>query len=1019
MNSPPTIEDGRLAAEEHLSRFVRFLGHERFCIKSVRTAERGADEAHFDLINVNRAVDYIRLRNGKRQLWVNVQRLKKNPEKYHTHLDVEAYANIFIDIDAKKPDDRKDFAATKKERGFALAQLPTVQRWLSENGFMPGLAFESGNGAGLLLPIPPTPPTPEFIAKVATFLKTVKRSANVDVDETTFDPGRVCGILQTWNSKLEDEAEGRKNRLRVAIGDIPTRDEDKALLRHIEGLTPDPDALKTWTEKFNQPPTAGGDEDAEPEPQEDAGEIDVDFVREKLDTLLEADPTLQSLLDWTDEAKERHDGDRSDAEFGLVGKLTGAGFTDPEINWIMTYISRIGKWSEEGEHYQRLTLRKIRAKDAEETAEDEGEGAGATDPKRLRFKDLMKTVTDEETGKKRRQRSVTAAATSIIKKYDIISTPDGQIWVYDAQEGIWKPNGRTLVAAELDHAGNDATNITFTREVTQKVFLRTLDETDGDIFNPDPDLFPVENGIIDLRKGLDGFMPHDPKYKRTWKSPIVFDPKAKCPEIEKYLASSLDEAGRETLIDVMAAKLSGYVFNYFSPWVGTGRNGKLMAAEIIRGIWGSPLITEVEVYKLAERRFDQIALRGKRWIFNSETPRTATKTLFDWAKKISGGDMITADQKNKEHVQFRTDAYFVFDCNSAPRIGESTRAIEERIAPIFWPYTFVDNPVAPEERKADRHLLGKITKPEELSGFLNVLLLEAPRLIETRIIRRTGTGKEIVEAYNLKADHLAMFWDRVVSYSPGNVTPSTVMYNGYKRLCEAIKVSPETLVGFNRYGQRIGFRKGSPRVSTDDGRQVQVKGWYDCEIDESELEDLIGPKDDEKTDPPQDDDKGDDEKKQERVTDVTGMLPVLENENQQHVTDVTDITTLDNSLKDIEDIGNSPVNCIKEVVDETGKSGKIGNKIAIPTGNIAVTCPPKNGNIAGKTSPRPVGEKAKDDGVFGKSRAYYLQVGGGQIPTIRQLMDDIPSEWTADKAKMAIHLLEEKGDSRGFNMPPD
>jgi hypothetical protein len=66
-----------------------------------------------------------------------------------------------------------------------------------------------------------------------------------------------------------------------------------------------------------------------------------------------------------------------------------------------------------------------------------------------------------------------------------------------------------------------------------------------------------------------------------------------------------------------------------------------------------------------------------------------------------------------------------------------------------------------------------------------------------------------------------------------------------------------------------------------------------------------------------------------------------------------------------------------------------------------------------------VGEKAKDDGVFGKSRAYYLQVGGGQIPTIRQLMDDIPSEWTADKAKMAIHLLEEKGDSRGFNMPPD
>jgi hypothetical protein len=32
-------------------------------------------------------------------------------------------------------------------------------------------------------------------------------------------------------------------------------------------------------------------------------------------------------------------------------------------------------------------------------------------------------------------------------------------------------------------------------------------------------------------------------------------------------------------------------------------------------------------------------------------------------------------------------------------------------------------------------------------------------------------------------------------------------------------------------------------------------------------------------------------------------------------------------------------------------------------------------------------------------------------------MHDIPSEWTVEKAKTAIHLLEEKGDSRGFNCP--
>ncbi|MDD3566277.1 MAG: hypothetical protein PHN90_11480, partial [Methanothrix sp.] len=366
MNTP-TADDKRLAAEERLTRFIRFLGHEKFCVKSVQTGKKGAQEAHFDLINANKAVDYIGMRNGKRQLWVNVQRLKKGSKQYHDFADVEAITNIFIDVDAKKPDDKKDFAATEKERGFAVAQVPTVQKWLSDKGFKPGLGFKSGNGGGLLLPIPPTEPTPEFIAKVAAFLKVVRKEADVDIDTATFDPPRVCGVLGTWNSKLEDEDEGRKNHVREAIGDIPTRDEDAKLLRFIERLKPDPDALKTWTEKYNQPPTA---EEAEPEPPEDAGEIDVDFVKAKLDALSEADPVLLDLLNWTDEAKKRHGKDRSKAEFGLVGKLTAAGFTDTQINWIMSNVSKIGKWNEEGNHYRfEMTLNNIRANDAKEAAE--------------------------------------------------------------------------------------------------------------------------------------------------------------------------------------------------------------------------------------------------------------------------------------------------------------------------------------------------------------------------------------------------------------------------------------------------------------------------------------------------------------------------------------------------------------------------------------------------------------------------------------------------------------------------
>lgn len=428
------------------------------------------------------------------------------------------------------------------------------------------------------------------------------------------------------------------------------------------------------------------------------------------------------------------------------------------------------------------------------------------------------------------------AAKAIIERYDIVSTPDEAILVYE--DGIFKPEGEFLIEKILATTAGDHASIRQRREVLARIVLMTRAEYDE--LDSQPYLFPVENGIIDLRRGLDGFMPHDPKYRRTWKSPVTFDLSATCPEIEKYLASSLDEGGRNTYIDILAAKLSAYNFPFFSPWVGRGRNGKRMGTEIMRGIVGDSLITEVEIHKFHERRFDQIEIRGKHFIINNEVPRTATKG-FDWIKKISGGDPITADEKGKPQKQFRPHALIIFDCNNPPKIDDYTKAIEERIAPIWWNVSFVDDPDPNDtrEKKRDPHLEEKITDPAELSGFLNVLLQEAPRLIKTRAIRRAATGAVLVEMYDFKANHLAIFWDRFMIYQSGAAASSTRAHEKYGDLCRAVQVSPITLTGFNAYGQRRGFRKGRPYVTSDDGKMVRMNGWFDCLLDEEELEALL------------------------------------------------------------------------------------------------------------------------------------------------------------------------------------
>jgi len=336
----------------NLASFIKYLGHSNIAIKSIVTGEKGAQEGHFQAITINRAEDYIALRNGKRQLWINIQKLKPEIGKYISFNDIESYKNVYIDLDCEKPEGMKDYAATEPEREKALSQLPILQSWLESHGLRWGLGLRTGNGAGVVLPIPETKAEPVFIAKLATFLKLLQ-SDIPNVDTACFDPPRVIGIPGTINAKLETA--DRKNQVRSIVGEIPERVEDQALLSLIQSMKPDPAALKEWTKKYGEPQT-------QDPPKADNGTIDADDIIDRLTGILEADPKLNTLLGPHD--KQNYNS-RSDQEYGACGKLVQYGFADAEIDYIMCHVSKTGKWQEEGYHYRfEQTVRKLREAEA-------------------------------------------------------------------------------------------------------------------------------------------------------------------------------------------------------------------------------------------------------------------------------------------------------------------------------------------------------------------------------------------------------------------------------------------------------------------------------------------------------------------------------------------------------------------------------------------------------------------------------------------------------------------------------
>jgi hypothetical protein len=340
----------------NLSAFIKYLGHSHIAIKSIVTGKTGAQEGHFQAITINKAEEFITLRNGKRQLWINLQKLKPEIGKYIAFSDIESYKNVYIDLDCEKPDGMKDYAATEAERVNALSQLPILRAWLESHSLKCGLELHTGNGAGMVLPIPETKAEPVFIAKLSTFLK-ILQAAIPCTDPAMFDPPRVIGIPGTINAKLETEE--RKNQMREIVGDIPARVEDRALLDFINSMEPDQAALKTYRAKYNAPPDTATPEDAPTSPEM---ELSADCV-EILQYLCAADQLFEAKFTTPAPA-----GIRSSVECYLCARMWEAGFGRPEIYQIMTSSTQT-KWAQRDEAYRQSTLEAGIAK-AEETRKE-------------------------------------------------------------------------------------------------------------------------------------------------------------------------------------------------------------------------------------------------------------------------------------------------------------------------------------------------------------------------------------------------------------------------------------------------------------------------------------------------------------------------------------------------------------------------------------------------------------------------------------------------------------------------
>jgi P4 family phage/plasmid primase-like protien len=428
------------------------------------------------------------------------------------------------------------------------------------------------------------------------------------------------------------------------------------------------------------------------------------------------------------------------------------------------------------------------------------------------------------------------AADAIINTYNVVATPDEKIWIYE--NGYYKDNGKVIIDKILDRVAGKLYTINVSKETQKKVFLRSMEEYD--IFDQNPYLLCVRNGVIDLLTG--DFLEHSPGYYLTSAAPVEYDPSKRPTEFIKFLEGACtNDDDRLTLIDWIVACACLTEFEYILFLTGHGSNGKHVYEALLQAFFGSDATEAISLEELMNSRFAMGYLRRARICISSETNPDKTKT--ELIKKISGNDWISSDVKNKDRVRFKAYTQLIFDSNSMPIFEDTSYGFARRFTRVVMPYKFVDHPDAedPLQKKADRHLLEKLTTDQELSGILNLIIIRAKEIALDRRIHRKDDS---FERYEEQSYSVSDFMEKFIQFDPMmRDLPSWQESSDYlfKKFEEYATLTIGAKASRKKFSRVLGKENGesSRTVRPDNLDNLPVRGFRGLRFDEIEFNRFI------------------------------------------------------------------------------------------------------------------------------------------------------------------------------------
>jgi putative DNA primase/helicase len=334
-------------------------------------------------------------------------------------------------------------------------------------------------------------------------------------------------------------------------------------------------------------------------------------------------------------------------------------------------------------------------------------------------------------------------------------------------------------------------------------------------FDSNPWLFGLANGVYDLKKHE--FRPAT-KEDLVWKrSPVSFDPEAKCPMFDDFLATIQPDANiREFLqraqgYSMTASTVEQVLFFLY----GSGQNGKSTYISLMEKIMGDySWRTNAKLF--LDDRFGgdpanlMASLPEMRIVIGAEvgdSPMAEGRV-----KDLTGGDTLNACRKYCEAFTFRPTHKLWFYGNDRPTINNSDDGIWRRMCLVPFEVKIPDH-------KRDYQIDDKLWS--EASGILNWMIAGCKDW-QQKGLRKPEAVVKATDEYRESEDTIGEFFEEQTAFEPEGFVCSGPLYSAYALWCESRGIPKNRIKGEKKVAAWLRHKGCMPGKRKIGGSQFRV-----------------------------------------------------------------------------------------------------------------------------------------------------------------------------------------------------